>query len=838
MCGFADTNIKKIYLPIVPVLLRGGFRSTVTHALLDPGASTSLMSEQLANTLKLKGNEESMELETVCGKTQKITWLVNLQVQSLDDSTLYSLNNVRTLPNLTIAPNCIPTKDELCQWPHLNDIVLPDVSVADINFIIGQDSPELLKPLELRLGKANDPYATRTALGWAFKGPIDYNGLRSGAKAYFLSSDAALEKQVQQFWKLDDPLCSESMSVNEKTVIEFWENSVEKVDSHFSLKIPFKDDNPNLPANLSLASHSLNLLGKRLSRDVTLKEKYVKQMDQVFLKGYAERVPGTLLDRDDGRVWYIPHHPVVHPRKPGKVRVVYDCAAKFKKVSLNDVVHQGPDLTNKLISVLLKFRQGHVPLLADIEGMYYQVKVDPDDRDALRFLWWKDGRPGDEVIIYRMTSHLFGGVWSPSVANFALKKCASDNKSDFDDNVISTIKNNFYVDDCLKSVDNVIEAVSLAKGLREILALGGFNLVKFVSNSKDALHSLPECARAQSSTTLELNTQCHTGRALGTLWDIDKDCLGFNVTLKDKPHTKRGMLSLVSSVYDPLGLACPFVAKAKMLFQLLCREKRGWDDKIPHNLLKQWLNWLSDVNKLKGLSVARCLKPLGGASLKSMQLHHFSDAFEHAFGAVTYLRTSDINDEIYVCIVMAKSRLAPLKAMTIPRLELSAAVVSIKVDQIVREHLELELEPSVFWTDSTIVLNYLKNEDKRFKTFVSNRISLVCQHSSIAQWKYVPSAENSAADVSRGMTADSLLISETWVHGPKFLKCNKSLWPNQPDLERLTDTSETKKVSNVYQVQEKNNSIMEKLMCRFSSWTALRRAVAYLLRAKDCLRKI
>ena len=142
-----------------------------------------------------------------------------------------------------------------------------------------------------------------------------------------------------------------------------------------------------------------------------------------------------------------PHHPVLNPRKPDKVRIVFDCAAQFQGTSLNDHVYRGPDLTNKLIGVLLRFRQDHIALMADIEGMFHQVRVNEGDRDALRFLWWEDYEVGNQPVVYRMTSHLFGGVRSSSCANFALKRTTRDYHTKYDVETVKTVDQNFYVDD-------------------------------------------------------------------------------------------------------------------------------------------------------------------------------------------------------------------------------------------------------------------------------------------------------------------------------------------------------------------------------------------------------
>ena len=185
-------------------------------------------------------------------------------------------------------------------------------------------------------------------------------------------------------------------------------------------------------------------------------------------KDYTRKVhsqdPGPL-----GTCWYLPHHPVFNLQKPGKVRVVFDCSAKHYGTSLNNQLLQGPDQTNSLVGVLSRFREDKVALMSDVEPMFHQVHVRPSDCEAPSFLWWPD-RNLDTQPEYQMRVHLFGGVSSLSCANFALKKTAEDNKEDFDPQTIETVKHNFYVDDCLKSVGSDDNAIRLARQLREPLA--------------------------------------------------------------------------------------------------------------------------------------------------------------------------------------------------------------------------------------------------------------------------------------------------------------------------------------------------------------------------------
>ena len=268
-------------------------------------------------------------------------------------------------------------------------------------------------------------------------------------------------------------------------------------------------------------------------------------MDDLLTNDHARKVQS----KDNGPLgtqWYLPHHPVFHPQKPGEVRVVFDCSAKYHGTSLNGLLLQGPDLTNTLVGVLTRFREEPIALTADIEKMFYQVRVPSTDCDALRFLWWPKGDLSKDPEEYEMRVHLFGGASSPSCANYALKKTADDNKEE-------TVDRNFYVDDCLKSVSNEDKAVNLAKQLRELLARGGFNLTKWLSNSRKVLESLPESERASIVRDPDFNNHS-VERALGVQWNVASDRFGFKITIKDRPATRRGILSIVSSVYDQIGL--------------------------------------------------------------------------------------------------------------------------------------------------------------------------------------------------------------------------------------------------------------------------------------------
>ncbi|XP_068726426.1 uncharacterized protein [Montipora capricornis] len=500
--------------------------------------------------------------------------IVQLKVFDLEEDNFIELPLVFSTPKLPVASESVPRQEDLHRWPHLKGVTVAKIN-ADVGLLIGHDVPKALEPKEVRVSQNGGPYAAKTLLGWAINCPLGRNG-SAKRTSNFIRADTALDQQFQRFCNMefnDSLLDNErAMSLEDKRALNIMESPAVLKTGHYEIAMPRRYSPLCLPNNRIPAVHRLELLRRRLVKDPDLFQKYAAFVGNLRDKAYARKVPDNRLCRSGDATWFLPHHPVFHPKKPGKVRVVFDCAAKYKGVSLNDVPLQGPDMTNTLIGAL-------TAIIADIESMFYQVRVRPDDSDVLRFLWWPGNdlqRPPEE---YPMTVHLFGAVSSPSCANFVLRKTAEENFQRFDFEVMNTVRRNVYVDDCLKSVPSESEAIRLAADLRRLLERGGFNLTKWVSNSRKLIESLPESDRAGSFKDLH-DSQMPVERALGVRWDVDGDIFCFKIKVTDKPFTRRGLLSVVSSVYDPLGFEAPLIFPAKAILQDLCRKRLEGDDPI------------------------------------------------------------------------------------------------------------------------------------------------------------------------------------------------------------------------------------------------------------------
>ena len=324
--------------------------------------------------------------------------------------------------------------------------------------VIGSDVPEAHWVLDQRRGGRKEPYAVKILLGWTLLGPVGLELRREFQVHFIQNQENVLQKQVERMIQMDfsenDDYLAEGISLEDQRALSIFESSVKKVDGHYEIALPWLSGKPALPNNRKMAERRLASLQTRLRKDSSLREEYRNVMGDYLENGYAARVcevkqlSGNGIEDMSGRIWYLPHHPVFHPQKPNKVRVVFDCAAQFESTSLNDQLLQGPDLNNSLFGVLLRFRQDPIALTSDVEAMFHQVRVKPSDTSALRFLWWPDAEFSQSPQEYAMQVHLFGATSSPSCASFALQKTAEDHKDEFDEETINTVKKNFYVDDC------------------------------------------------------------------------------------------------------------------------------------------------------------------------------------------------------------------------------------------------------------------------------------------------------------------------------------------------------------------------------------------------------
>ncbi|XP_076810887.1 uncharacterized protein LOC143453439 [Clavelina lepadiformis] len=832
-----DTNhhgANNVRLKVVPVRAWGhNMRKPVEcYAFLDEGSDTSFCSDRLSKQLGLQGPKVQLHISCINGEESQQSKMVSLSIQGLSETAVIDLEEVMTLSCLPKLKGSIPSNKDVTRYPFLEGLQFPAIPTGGVELLIGAGARKAHVIHAVREGGANQPTAVRTGLGWTLVGPEPATEDRALCQVNYARCDNhILHEQMQRMFDHDfvEDEDSEdlSYSVDDIRAMHKLKSSVQKKDGRYQLGLLWKTDNVTLPYNRFLAVKRLAYLKRKLEKDMSLFDQYKKKINELLQAGYAKPVPEGQSCHAK-RTWYIPHHCCTG----GKFRVVYDCAAKYKGTSLNENLLQGPDQTNSLVGVLLRFRQGKIAFTADIKGMFHQVLVDPEDRDALRFLWWPDDDMTKPPSDYQMLVHPFGATSSPCCASYALKKVADDNDTSASLETLSTVKQNFYVDDCLKSVNSVEEAIQLAREIGPLLASGGFHLTKYLSNCKELLSVVDRDDLMPSLVNMDLD-KMPVERALGVYWNTATDVFEITVDVKPKPSTRRGILSMMSQVFDPMGYVQPFFLPIKRLMQRLCQMNMSWDDPVPEEMEQAWLKWLHSLPDLEAITIPRCFN--GALQNPVVELHCFCDASEVGYGAVCYLRFVD--GATYHCsFVIGKSRVAPLKSVTIPRLELSAAVVGAKLSRLVVKELQLKIKRAVYWTDSTSVLQYISNTSKRFQTFVANRLSLIHKLSTPSQWRHVDTKRNPADIASRGLMPNEISKATLWFHGPEFLWNAYDQWPSRPSsLPPLPDDDpelKTVKEVNSFTAIVGDNGL-HKLLRRYSRFHKLVKAVVWLLRYKQ-----
>ena len=326
------------------------------------------------------------------------------------------------------------------------------------------------------------------------------------------------------------------------------------------------------------------------------------------------------------------------------------------------------------------------------------------------------------------------------------------------------------MDDGLKSEPTVEKAVQTMENARQICAKGNLRLHKITSNSKEFLAHFPE-----SELSLSNQTELASGksdqvleRTLGIQWSTLEDNFKFCFEEKKRPTTRRGLLSVIASLYDPLGFISPFILKGKQILQQTCVNNVEWDQPLDEELSVAWEKWLEDLKSLPSVTISRCFTPCKFGPVRYRELHHFSDASEKGYGTCTYIRSVSETQKVHCALVLSKARVAPKRKVTIPRLELQAAVLATKTASFLQKELKISPEHHFFWTDSRVVLGYIQNEAKRFHVYVANRIQQIRNVSDPEQWSYIDTKQNPADFVSRGLSVEGMM-STSWFVGPKFL---------------------------------------------------------------------
>ncbi|PIK33816.1 hypothetical protein BSL78_29367 [Apostichopus japonicus] len=806
----------------------------LVYALLDTQSDSTFIDGSICEELLVPTDPVKLELTTMRGKDSTVVSkrAKGLRVRGYTSSKCIDLPVTYTTDFIPLDKNHIPTCETAKNWNHLASIAseMPPLMDCEVGLLIGYNCSAALAPRQVITGENDQPYAVKTDLGWSVVGslaPVDSTEVTGFCHRISLKeAPPVTPRDILKVFESDfNDSKHESNSISQDDIrfLQILESSVAVNEKgHIEMPLPFKS-RPYLPNNYKLAAIRLSHLKRRLDGDPNYKEHYVKFVEGMLEDGDAVQVA----DRGKpGEVYYIPHHGVYHPKKPNKLRVVFDCSAKYRGSSLNDHLLCGPDLTNNLFGVLCRFRRHPVAVMCDVEKMFHRFHVSPEDRDYLRFLWYKGGDTKKEPLEYRMNVHLFGATSSPGCANFGMKHLSRMFEEEFS-LAAPFLRQDFYVDDGVTSVKNAREAKELIKEACELCSKGNLRLHKFVSNDRSVIEDIPLSERATDVQDIDLSRdKLPVERTLGIHWNIEDDSFTFQIGLKERPDTRRGILSVVASIYDPLGFIAPFVLEGKAILQRMCKQGTSWDEPVTDELRPRWEKWKSDILNLENTNIPRCYKPLDFGPATRVELHHFSDASTDGYGMCSYLRFIR-EDHVYCSLVIGKARVSPTKVVTVPRLELTAAVVAVKISIKLKQELHMHIDSEYFWCDSQVVLAYINNDAKRFHVFVSNRVQFIKEHTEPNQWHYISTRENPADHASRGLCVSELL-SSNWFTGPEFL------WSADP----VTDCSiEPMLIMGDPEVRAQSLSVQATRACdilerlsKYSNWSRLTRIVARIRR--------
>lgn len=761
-----------------------------TYAILDDQSNRSLASPELFSKLKINSQEFEYTLKT-CSDTVVMSGrrALDCKVESLDGSKCYQLPTLIECTNIPDLRDEIPTPQVALYHDHLRDIAcqLPELDEdAGIRLLIGRDLIDAHHVIDQKTGPPGSPYAQRLGLGWVVVGEVCLGKVHQPDsvvtnKTYLVSKDRAsvcqpcpngmriresgissLESNLFVRTTADEEV---GLSVEDREFMQVMNKEFRRDSSgNWIAPLPFKPTRQRLPNNREQALHRARILDTSLKKNPLKKDHFVTFMAEILENGHAERASPL---EENTECWYLPLFGVYHPKKPTQIRGVFDASAKYQGVALNDVLLSGPDLTNSLLGVLLRFRKEPVAMTADVQKMFYCFLVEEQHRDFLRFFWYSDNNPDQELVEYRMRVHVFGNKPSPSVASYGLQKIAEVSENKYGADVQKFIAHDFYVDDGLTSTPTVDSAVDLMKRTQQALQENGnVKLHKIASNSTDVMQAFPAADLAKDLAFLDLSKDdLPMQRSLGLCWDLEQDSFTFQVSDIVKPYTRRGVLSTVNSIYDPLGLVAPAVVTGKLFLRDILKESSDWDAPMPEEKQAEWESWRDSLVRLEKLSIPRCYFGVTLSEVSRCELHIYSDASEQAIAAAAYSIGYKDGCTESTRLVLGKAKVAPKSGHTIPRLELCAAVLAVEVYRAIHEHLELNFEEVRFFTDSKVVLGYIKNRSRRFYTYVSNRVAKILHLSKPEQWFYVNSSNNPADSATRPSQVGNLTDS-TWIHGP------------------------------------------------------------------------
>ncbi|XP_058817154.1 uncharacterized protein LOC131680459 [Topomyia yanbarensis] len=801
----------EVLFRVVPVILYGPSKTIRTHAFIDDGSELTLIEQSLADELELKGPAKSLCLKWTGGarRTESSSQRVSLQISGNVDSTKkYNLSSIQTIGALQIRPQTLLVENMQERFQHLRGLPLESYHNVSPRLLIGLDHAGLGYAKESREGKPKEPIAVKTRLGWVVYGScvgeekafryVNYHSLQ--VCQCNLEIDGALYKAVKNYFTLDSlgihtpgkPMLSTEYQ-RAQTLLE---TLTRPKNGRFESGLLWKYDNVRLPDSERMALRRWRCLDSRLRKDPILTETLTTKIDDHITKDYIRKLTVEELHLPHTRVWYLPIFPVNNPNKP----------------------------------VLIQFREYKTAVCGDIREMYHQVQIREDDQHCQRF-FWKDKPEDLHPSVYIMMVMTFGARCSPSTAQYIKNHNAERFQQDYPA-AVHAITKQHYIDDMLVSVESEKEALQIANDVRMIHAKAGFEMRNWISNSANVQAELHGATADEKN--LSIGDENATEKVLGMRWDTVTDRFTYKLSARyaqdllsgyQRP-TKREVLRMLMMIFDPLGIIAHFLMFLKVLLQEIWRSGIGWDDPIEDVHFEKWLLWLSVLPQVTSVRIPRCYRVQTSlAADTEVQMHTFVDASENGFAAAIYLRFRQ-GDIIECAQVGAKTKVAPLKFLSIPRSKLQAAVIGMRLAETITKSLSFEVIKRFFCTDSRHVIYWLNSDHRRYSQFVAFRVSEILDATNADEWYWIGTKLNVADEGTKWKGTPNHDASSRWFRGPEFLWFPEREWPKSPKLVESSTVEELRPHLLLHVAS--CEPVIEPL--DFSGWKILLRRVAYVLR--------
>ncbi|KAI5725827.1 hypothetical protein M8J77_020771 [Diaphorina citri] len=802
------------------------------RAVVDPGSQLTIISQHLSQTLNLPVSSCNVQVSGI-GSANTLAAKGKLSFSLLphpgvcDSSDKPVCVDAIILPKITNDMTSHVPQQVLTKFKHLQlaDVTYLNVSRVSsrIDLLLGAEYFPTLSDTSMPVipGK---PAAVPSKLGWLLMGRVQDSEAPQCAPAtansLFISSD--LSTQVQKFWELEEvPGEVNRYSPEELECEEHFRKTVTRDNTgRYVVKLPFRENSGNLGSNRAVAQRYLSSLERRLRKNPTIETLYRENLQTYLDENHMSEAisPAPYL---------LVHHGV---HKEGssttKLRVVFNPnVAGSTGQTLAETLMVGPKLQLDIGDLLVNFRLNQVALTCDIKAMYRCILVHPEDRIHQHILWRPD--PTQEVKEFELKTVTFGLPPSPYQAQRVIKQLVTDEGAHFPHAAV-TLEESIYVDDIVSGAVSISAAKTLCNELSSLLGAGGFALRKWASSHPEVLSDLPveDCEKPHMLGSNE------SIKVLGIRWCPKSDSFFYSVSVElDSPTTtKRQVLSLIASIYDVNGFLSPVTVYMKMFMQQVWLIKDvSWDSPLPGTLQRKWNRLISEIHQLSEIKIPRFVLC---SDYLSLDLIGFGDASGAAYAAVVYLRVVKPDQQVTVHMLRARTKVAPLKVQTIPKLELCAALLLV---QIVKSlsflHKKVKIKNTYLFSDSATVLAWLKTEPYLLKTFVANRVMKILEASNPTQWRHVSSGDNSADLASRGLLPSELVGNKLWFDGPAFLYTDPATWP-QSVGECVEPVPEMKSPEslNVLVVEKPEDNILMKAIEQCSSLVRIEKIFAWILR--------